>query len=170
MKITTPIETAKPTLILLALACALALPAHAAETETEKQQQIRDMAQETLQLLYKADPKAKAAVKHASGYAVFSDLGLKILFAGSGKGKGIAVNNRTKKETFMKMFEVQAGLGMGAEKFRVVFFLTTKGRLTASSTPAGNSADNLQRRQKPGTRAARSLERCRSLTGSGCIN
>jgi lipid-binding SYLF domain-containing protein len=121
VKITTPIETAKPTLILLALACALALPAHAAETETEKQQQIRDMAQETLQLLYKADPKAKAAVKHASGYAVFSDLGLKILFAGSGKGKGIAVNNRTKKETFMKMFEVQAGLGMGAEKFRVVF-------------------------------------------------
>ena len=61
-------------LILFALACALALPAHAAETETEKQQQIRDMAQETLQLLYKADPMAKAAVKHASGYAVFSDL------------------------------------------------------------------------------------------------
>ncbi len=113
-------------LILFALACALALPAHAAETETEKQQQIRDMAQETLQLLYKADPMAKAAVKHASGYAVFSDLGVKILFAGSGKGKGIAVNNRTKKETFMKMFEVQAGLGMGAEKFRVVFLFDSQ--------------------------------------------
>ena len=36
-------------------------------------------------------------------------------------GKGVAVNNKTKKETFMKMIELQAGLGMGVKKFNVVF-------------------------------------------------
>jgi lipid-binding SYLF domain-containing protein len=46
---------------------------------------------------------------------------VKILVAGSGTGKGIAVNNKTKKETFMKMIELQAGLGMGVKKFSVVF-------------------------------------------------
>ena len=48
-------------------------------------------------------------------------MGVKILFAGSGKGKGIAVDNKTKKETFMKMIELQAGLGIGVKKFNVVF-------------------------------------------------
>jgi lipid-binding SYLF domain-containing protein len=116
-----PIRHAKTKLIFLALVCALALSAHA-QTDKEKQQkQIRNMAQDTLQRLYKAEPKAKALVQHATGYAVFSDVGVKILFAGSGDGKGIAVNNRSKHETFMKMFEVQAGLGMGVDKFRVVF-------------------------------------------------
>jgi lipid-binding SYLF domain-containing protein len=79
------------------------------------------MGQDTLQALYKADPRAKSAVETASGYAVFSNLGVKILLAGSGNGKGLAVDNKTKKETFMKMLEVQAGLGMGIKKFRVVF-------------------------------------------------
>lgn len=117
----TPMPNAKSKLILLGLVCAFGLSAHA-DTDKEKQQkQVRNMAQDTLQRLYKAEPKAKVSIKHATGYAVFSDLGVKILFAGSGTGKGIAVNNRNKQETFMKMLEVQAGLGMGVEKFRVVF-------------------------------------------------
>jgi lipid-binding SYLF domain-containing protein len=109
-------------IFLALLACVTALATPAAETNKEKQQkQIRDMAQDTLQRLYKAEPKTEAAVKHAFGYAVFSDLGVKILFAGTGNGKGIAVNNRDKLEIFMKMLEAQAGLGMGIDKFRVVF-------------------------------------------------
>ena len=50
-------------------------------------------------------------------------MGVKILFAGSGKGKGIAVDNKTKKETFMKMIELQAGLGIGVKKFQRCFRL-----------------------------------------------
>jgi lipid-binding SYLF domain-containing protein len=111
-------------LIAFALVCALAVTAHAADDKdkiVKEQQEIRKMAQETLQRLYKADPKAKAAVEGAAGYAVFSNFGVKILLAGSGKGQGIAVNNKSKNETFMKMLELQAGLGMGVKKFRVVF-------------------------------------------------
>ena len=117
----TPIRDAIPKLILLALVCAVVLSAHADTDREKKQKQVRNMAQDTLRRLYKAEPRAKVSVKHASGYAVFSDVGVKILFAGSGDGKGIAVNNRSKQETFMKMLELQAGLGMGVEKFRVVF-------------------------------------------------
>jgi lipid-binding SYLF domain-containing protein len=46
---------------------------------------------------------------------------MKIFVAGGGKGKGIVVNNKTKKETFMKMLEVQAGLGFGVKKFSNIF-------------------------------------------------
>jgi hypothetical protein len=90
--------------MFIILACAVGLATSAADTDKEKQQkQIRNMAQDTLQRLYKAEPKTEAAVKHAFGYAVFSDLGVKILFGGTGSGKGIAVNNRNKHEIFMKM-------------------------------------------------------------------
>jgi hypothetical protein len=65
--------TRKLNLLAAALACTLAVTAQAAEPEIEKkQQEIRKMAQETLQTLYKADPKAKSAVEKAAGYAVFS--------------------------------------------------------------------------------------------------
>jgi lipid-binding SYLF domain-containing protein len=108
--------------ISAALVCALAVTAGAADPKIEqKQQEIRKMRLDTLQALYKADPKAKSAVEKAAGYAVFSNLGVKILVAGSGNGKGMAVDNKSKKETFMRMLEVQAGLGMGIKKFRVIF-------------------------------------------------
>jgi hypothetical protein len=68
-------------LIALALVCTLALAAHADDNDkkVKEQQEIRKMAQDTLQRLYKADPKAKAAVEGAAGHAVFSNFGVKIL-------------------------------------------------------------------------------------------
>jgi len=109
-------------LLTAALLGALAVMALAVDPQIEKKQQdIRTMAQSTLQRLYKAQPKAKAAVEGAAGYAVFSNMGVKILVAGSGNGKGVAVNNKTKRETYMKMLELQAGFGMGVKKFSVIF-------------------------------------------------
>ena len=113
-------------LLVVALVCALPVIANATDPKIEKKQQdIRDTARQTLQRLYKAEPGAKSAIHGAAGYAVFSNLGVKILVAGSGNGKGIAVNNKTKQETFMKMLEVQAGLGMGVKKFSVIFVFDT---------------------------------------------
>ena len=108
---------------LIALVCLIGVAAFADdEQDKEKERkEIRQMTQETLARLYKAEPSAKAAVGKAYGYAVFSNTGIKILFGGSGNGEGVAVNNQDKTETFMKMFEVQAGLGFGVKKYRVVF-------------------------------------------------
>ena len=112
---------AKSEVILVALVCAIALTAQAADDKAKQQKQVQEIANKTLQQLYKAQPTAKSAVQHAAGYAVFNDMGIKILFAGSGTGKGVAVNNKTKKQVFMKMIELQAGLGVGVEKFANVF-------------------------------------------------
>jgi len=109
--------------LLIALVCLIGVAVFADdEKDREKERtEIRQMSQDTLARLYKAQPSAKTAVEKAYGYAVFSNTGVKILLGGSGKGKGVAVNNQTKAETFMKMLEIQAGLGMGVKKFRVIF-------------------------------------------------
>ena len=108
--------------VIATLCCALAVSAFADEKDNEKKRaEIRKMSQETLQRLYKADPAARAAVEKGYGYAVFSNTGVKILFGGSGNGRGMAVSNKTNNQIFMKMFELQAGLGMGVKKFKVVF-------------------------------------------------
>ncbi|MBK7461968.1 MAG: hypothetical protein IPJ50_03920 [Betaproteobacteria bacterium] len=84
-----------------------------AAPDAEEQRKILVCLEETLTNLYKGSAIGKKVVESAAGYAVFSNFGMKILFAGGGTGHGIAVNQVTKKETFMKMVGVQAGLGMG---------------------------------------------------------
>lgn len=120
----------KRNLAAAALICALSVSAFAADSKTQaKQNSIREMSQDTLQRLYAANPSTKEVVEKAAGYAVFTNLGVKILFAGTGNGQGIAVNNKTKAETFMKMLQLQGGLGMGVKKFRVVFIFDTQSAL-----------------------------------------
>jgi lipid-binding SYLF domain-containing protein len=113
-------SVAKSQVILIALLFAITLTAQA-ESKANQQKGVESGAQKILEQLYEANPPAKAAVEHAAGYAVFNDTGVKLLFAGSGAGKGIAVDNKTKNVTFMKMVELQAGLGFGVQKFSVVF-------------------------------------------------
>jgi lipid-binding SYLF domain-containing protein len=98
----------------------IAMPAWGGSKEA-KQKDVQKMANETLSRLYKAQPSARKAVESAAGYAVFSNFGMKILVAGGGSGDGIAIDNKTKNATYMKMMEVQAGLGMGIKKFRLVW-------------------------------------------------
>lgn len=102
-------------------------PAIAAKTSKEEQRaEVRKTSQKVLAQLYRASPSAKGAVASAAGYAVFSNFGMKLFLAGGGVGSGVAVNNASKKEVFMKMVEVQAGLGFGIKKFRVVFVFETE--------------------------------------------
>ena len=92
----------------------------------EKKESVRKAVGETLQQLYKLQPAAKTAVEGNAGYAVFNNIGTKILITGGGKGKGMAVNNKDKTETFMKMLELQVGLGFGVKEFSVIFVFETE--------------------------------------------
>jgi lipid-binding SYLF domain-containing protein len=117
---------------LAAAAVALAPTALAKEAgKQEKQAEVRKMAQDTLNRLYKLQPGARAAVQNAAGYAVFSNFGMKIFFAGGGTGSGLAVDNKAKSETFMKMAEVQAGLGLGVKKYRLIWVFEKEADLNA---------------------------------------
>jgi lipid-binding SYLF domain-containing protein len=106
-------EMIKSKLLFVAVLVALSAVHVAAKSKEEKQAEARKKAQQTLAKLYKARPSAEAAIKKAAGYAVFNSSGMKILIAGGGKGQGIAVDNATQKVVYMKMREVQAGLGSG---------------------------------------------------------
>ena len=111
-------------IVLLLTAMASPPSAYGADNAKEKEKARADivkMSDATLSRLYQAQPKAKTAIANAAGYAVFSNFGMKILVTGGGSGKGVAVNNATKKKTYMKMIEVQAGLGIGIKKFRLVW-------------------------------------------------
>ena len=112
--------------IIILLLAAVASPPSASGADDAKAKEkaradIQKMEKETLSRLYKAQPQAKASIAKAAGYAVFSNFGMKIFVAGGGSGKGVAVSNATKKKAYMKMVEVQAGLGMGIKKFRLVW-------------------------------------------------
>jgi len=95
--------------------------AQAATDKQAAQAEVRKSTNAVLNKLYKVQPAARKIIAAAPGYAVFSNFGMKIFFAGGGTGNGIAVNRETGQETFMKMMEVQAGLGIGVKKFGLVF-------------------------------------------------
>jgi lipid-binding SYLF domain-containing protein len=83
--------------------------------------QVREMAQDSLATLYEIAPGTKRAIEQSAGYAVFSTFGVKLFFAGGTSGKGVVVNKRTTRHTFMKMLQVQGGLGFGLSKARLIF-------------------------------------------------
>jgi len=129
----------------------------AAASVEEKREAVRKMAADTLQRLYNVKPSARGAVENAYGYGVFSNHGFKLFLFGGGGGKGLAVNNSTGAEVFMKMAEVDIGFGLGVKKFSVIFVFETEkafnsfttdgwkfgGQTTAAATD-GVSGDSFQ--------------------------
>ena len=106
---------------ILAVALLSASICLAADDNEEKRQKTRKMAAQTLEDLYKMEPTAKTAVQKSAGYAVFDNMGVNVLLLSTARGSGLAVNNKTKQETFMKMASAGAGLGMGVKDYDVVF-------------------------------------------------
>jgi len=117
------------TLALILALCVASMPAFADDTEKERKE-IQKIEKDTLAKLYSVQPSAKAAVQGAAGYAVFSNFGMKIFVAGGGSGKGVAVDNSGRR-TYMRMGEIQAGLGIGVKKFQVVFVFQDPAKLDA---------------------------------------
>jgi lipid-binding SYLF domain-containing protein len=96
------------------------VPAWSASKE-QKQESTKKRTADTLSKLYKLQPSARKIVEKSAGYAVFSNFGMKLGIAGGGSGKGMAVDNKSKQITYMKMVEVQAGLGLGVKNFELVW-------------------------------------------------
>jgi lipid-binding SYLF domain-containing protein len=89
-------------------------------TKADKQTSIQNMSRQALVDLYKEKPSVKDRLEKAAGYAVFSNLNLRILAVGSGQGYGMAVDNATKKRTYMRMMELGGGFGLGVSDFRAI--------------------------------------------------
>ena len=92
----------------------------------QAREQVREMSQDALATLYEITPGARRTIEGAAGYAVFSTFGVKLFFAGGTTGKGMVVNKRTSRQTFMKMVQVQGGLGLGVNQNRLIFVFTNE--------------------------------------------
>lgn len=97
----------------------------AAASPAEKRADIRKMRSETLEKLYKVHPLAKGAIHDAVGYAVFSNIGINLIFLSAAGGSGVAHDNRSGKDIYMSMISGGLGLGLGVKDFRGVFVFST---------------------------------------------
>jgi lipid-binding SYLF domain-containing protein len=104
--------------------------ASAKDTPDQKREKTRKMASQTLQDLYKAQPTAQGAMQKAAGYAVFNNMGTNLLLLSTARGAGIAVDSKSKQETFMKMISAGGGLGIGVKDYRVIFLFENKNALS----------------------------------------
>lgn len=115
--------------ILTLLLCALCLsvpvaPAYAlfdSKPVAEQRAEILKQSEQIMARLYHLEPHAKELIDKSVGYATFSNFGMKILLAGGGSGSGVVMRKGNAKPVFMKMVEIQAGLGVGIKSFTVIF-------------------------------------------------
>jgi lipid-binding SYLF domain-containing protein len=105
----------------LAVFLLIAGVAIAKDSPDKQREKIRKMADSTLKDLAKLQPSSKDAIAKAAGYAVFDNMGTNLLLLSTARGSGIAINQKTKAETFMKMISAGAGIGLGVKDYRVVF-------------------------------------------------
>ena len=133
--------------LCLGLSACATIPKTGSQIEAMRED-VREMANVTLNKVYQSYPTARAEVERAAGYAVFSNFGFKFMFMGSSKGNGVVVNNSTKRDTFMKMFELSPGYGFGAQKFACVFIFDTNAAMDSFVNSGwefgGNTAAALQ--------------------------
>ncbi len=85
-----------------------------------KRGQIDATAGAALDKLLKENPKAKELYEKAYGWAAFDNLKLGFFFSGGG-GKGVAVEKKSGKRTYMSMGSAGFGLAFGGKKYDVVF-------------------------------------------------
>jgi lipid-binding SYLF domain-containing protein len=118
---TTRSRFARAIRMLAALLLIASVSTWAKDTPDKKRADIRKMASKTLDKLYKAEPSSKDAIAKAAGYALFDNMGMHLMLVSTARGSGIAVDKKTKKETFMKMLSGGVGLGVGVKGYSVIF-------------------------------------------------
>lgn len=96
-----------------------------AASAQEKREEIWKMRSETLAQLYKVQPRAESDMKKAVGYAVFSNVGINLVLLSVAGGSGVAHDNRTGKDIYMKMVSGGVGFGLGVKDFRGIFVFSS---------------------------------------------
>lgn len=88
---------------------------------SDKQNYVRRMRDDTLAQLYSFNPALRAQIEQGAGFAIFSNLDIYFGLLSTTRGYGVAVDNKTGGETYMRMIRFGAGLGAGLKDFRAVF-------------------------------------------------
>lgn len=96
------------------------------DSPEEKKKNIQKMKTQTLNDLYKLAPNAKKEIASSKGFAVFSNTGVNLFLVSTGNGYGVAHDNSSGKEIYMKMLSGGVGVGLGVKDFRGVFIFSTQ--------------------------------------------
>lgn len=106
--------------IILIIALTIVPISAMAKSKEKKRAEILEMRTEVLTQLYEIHPETKKMIKNAEGYAVFNNGGINLIFLSAGSGKGVAHDNKTGKNTFMRMATGGIGIGLGIKDYRAV--------------------------------------------------
>lgn len=123
-------------------------------TAAEKREKIDAMAKEALKTVIDGNEGAKALFEKAYGYAVFDNFKLS-LFLASGRGRGVAITKADSAKTYMRMGTVGVNIGLGAQKYQVIFLFENKATMenftekgweanTSASAVAGTKGANAE--------------------------
>lgn len=114
---------------LLALVAAVALvassPAWAKDSKARSREKIDRNAKDALARLFEESRGARTLYDDAYGYAVFSNFKVSLGVTGGG-GRGVAVEKGSGKRTYMSMGTGGLNVGLGAQKYQVVFLFQTR--------------------------------------------
>ncbi|GAB3012873.1 YSC84-related protein [Bowmanella dokdonensis] len=103
-------------LLLLLSGCA----SDRGQTLAEQRAEVQKMRTETIAAVATHQPDIRQQLARSPGYAVFSNANVNIIFASFAGGYGVAHDNRTGRDIYMKMGEAGLGLGLGVKDFRAV--------------------------------------------------
>ena len=96
------------------------------QTKAErKRAKIDATAEQTLSRLFTEEPQARPLYDSAYGYAVFTKIKVAFGISGGG-GSGVAITKGTNARTYMKMGTGGIGIGLGGQKYQVVFLFESK--------------------------------------------
>jgi len=114
------------TFFALLLAIPLSSSALFGKDDPDKQRQkLQDQRKVVLEKLYEEKPDIQNEIKSAKGYAVFSNIGINLFLVSTERGGGILHDNRSGKDTYMRMFSAGGGFGMGVKDFSLIFVFHT---------------------------------------------
>ena len=114
-------------LIVLTLTLLLAFSVTAfAKSANQQRTEIQELHTQALTNLYELSPDARDVINNAYGYATLSATGSQLGLLGGAHGRGLAVNNRTGEQLYMKMEAYQVGIGLGVKEYDLIFVFGTK--------------------------------------------
>jgi lipid-binding SYLF domain-containing protein len=87
----------------------------------EKRANVLKQRDAMIAQLIASDPAISNTLKTAAGYATFTQVNVNLLLLSTANGYGVVVNNKTGKDTFMRVASLGYGVGAGIRDLRVIF-------------------------------------------------
>jgi len=95
------------------------------DNPAEQRRSIHAMEKTTLKEVRARYPAAEQALKKAAGYGVFALQSNKIMVVGIGNGYGVVHDNRSGKDTYMRVAQAGTGVGLGVNQIRFLMVFPT---------------------------------------------